>query len=133
MASTEPAGPSEQPGVQAVTAPRLAVVLSGPTDASRICRVNAPDRVLRIWALLTLADAELRRVRLQPGAAERLRRQLDAVTTELERSVSPALAGELHHLIRPATASMSGVTPITSPPGEPATTPPIWSAAVITR
>ena len=29
----------------------------------------------------------------------RLQRQLDALTAELERSLSPALAGELHHLV----------------------------------
>ena len=29
----------------------------------------------------------------------RLQRQLDALTAELERSLSPALAAELHHLV----------------------------------
>jgi len=94
------AGPGKQPGGQAVTAPRLAVVLGRPADASRICRVDAPGRVLRIWALLNRADDELRQASLPPAAAPRLQRQLDALTGELERSVSPALAGELRHLIR---------------------------------
>jgi hypothetical protein len=44
------AGPGK-PGGRAVTVPRLAVVLGRSADASRICRVDAPGRVLRIWAL----------------------------------------------------------------------------------
>jgi len=96
---TDKAGSGKQPGGQEVTAPRLAVVLGRPADASRICRLDAPCRVLRIWALLNRADGELHQASLPPGAAARLQRQLDAVTGELERSVSPALAAELHHLI----------------------------------
>ena len=94
------AGPGKQPGGQAVRPPGLAVVLGRPADASRICRVGAPGRVLRIWALLNDADQELHQVCLPPAAAPRLQRQLDALTGELERSVSPALAGELRRLIR---------------------------------
>ena len=66
---TDKAGPSEQPGGQEVTAPRLAVVLGRPADASRICRVDAPSRVLRIWALLNRADDELRHLISQRKAA----------------------------------------------------------------
>ena len=80
-------------------APRLDVVLGRSANAGRICRVEAPGRVLRIWALLNDADNELYQVSLPPAAAPRLQRQLDALTGELERSVSPALAGELRHLI----------------------------------
>jgi hypothetical protein len=76
------------------------VVLGGPADASRICRVDAPGRVLRIWGLLNRAGGELHKGSLPPAAAPRLQRQLDALTGELERSVSPALAGELRRLIR---------------------------------
>ena len=93
------AGSGKQPGGQAVTVPRLAVVLGRSADSSRICRVEAPDRVLRIWALLYDADHELHQVSLPPAAVPRLRRQLDVLTGELERSVSPALADELRHLI----------------------------------
>jgi hypothetical protein len=50
MASTEPAGPGEQPDS---TAPRLVVVLARDGGESRVCRVDAPDRVLRIWGLLS--------------------------------------------------------------------------------
>lgn len=99
MNSTEPAERGRAPGVRVAAAPRLAVVLPGPADASHICRVDAPDRVLRIWALLNDAGNELHQVQLPPPAAARLQRQLDALTAELARSLSPALAGELHHLI----------------------------------
>jgi len=99
IAETAPAWPGERPGARAATAPRLGVLLSRPTDIGHICRVDAPDRVLRIWALLNIADDELHQVKLPPAAAARLQRQFDAVTAELERSVSPALACELHRLI----------------------------------
>ena len=103
---TDKAGPGKQPGGQAVTAPRLAVVLGRPADASSICRVDAPGRVLRIWALLNHADDELHQASVPPEAAARLQRQLDALTSELERSVSPALAAELHHLIPEGKAAV---------------------------
>ena len=90
---------------RAAMAPRLAVVLGRAADSGRICRVEAPDRVLRIWALLNDVGKELHQVSLQPAAAPRLQRQLDALTGELERSVSPALAGELRHLIRQGQAA----------------------------
>ena len=102
MASTEPAGPGGQPDS---TAPRLVVVLARDGGESRVCRVDAPDRVLRIWALLYNASEELRQVDLPAGAAERLERQLGAFTAELERSVSPALGRELHELFPPLEAS----------------------------
>ncbi len=105
MDSTESAGPGTTPGARAAMAPRLAVVLGRSADSGRICRVDAPGRVLRIWALLNDADKELHQVSLPPAAAPRLQRQLDALTGELERSVSPALAGELRHLIRQGQAA----------------------------
>lgn len=95
-----PAGhPEVEPDAEAVSAPCLAVVMDRPTDASRICRVDAPDRVLRIWALLSNAAGELHQASLRPEMTARLQRQLDALTAELERSLSPALAGELHRII----------------------------------
>jgi Protein of unknown function (DUF2587) len=103
---TDKAGPSKQPGGQVVTAPRLAVVLGRPADASRIYRVDAPGRVLRIWALLHHGDDELHQVSLPPGAEARLQRQLDDLTGELEESVSPVLARELRHLIAPGKATV---------------------------
>ena len=54
---------------------RVVVLLGGPAGARAAYWVEAPDRVLRMWSLLNAAVRE-----------------------ELERSVSPALAKELHHL-----------------------------------
>jgi hypothetical protein len=51
-----------------------------------------------MWALLSAADEELHQVKLPPGALPRLQRQLETARAELERSVSPTLADELHHL-----------------------------------
>jgi hypothetical protein len=103
MGGTKSAGPAGQPEMkpdaEAVSAPCLAVVMGRPTEASRICRVDAPDRVLRIWAMLRNADEELHQASLRPEMTARLRRQLDALTAELEKSLSPALAGELHRII----------------------------------
>jgi hypothetical protein len=99
MGGTKPAGPAGQPEAEAAAPLRLAVVMDRPADASRICRVDAPDRVLRIWAMLSIADGELHQASLRPEMTARLQRQLDTLTAELERSLSPALAGELHRII----------------------------------
>jgi len=99
MGGTEPAGPGDQPDAVAVRPPRLAVTIGRAADASRVCRVDAPDRVLRIWAMLASADDELHQANLRPETVARLQRQLDVLIAELERSLSPALAGELHHII----------------------------------
>ena len=49
MGGTEPASPGGLPGaLMVVTPPRLAVIMGRAADASRVCRVDAPDRVLRI-------------------------------------------------------------------------------------
>ncbi|HTQ94345.1 MAG TPA: proteasome activator [Streptosporangiaceae bacterium] len=98
MGGTQPAGPGGRPAAAVVTPPRLAVIMGRPADASRVCRVDAPDRVLRIWAMLASASVELHQASLGPEVVARLQRQLDALVAELERSLSPALASELHHL-----------------------------------
>jgi hypothetical protein len=79
---------------------RLAVVLGGPNGAPDACRVEAADRVMRVWALLNAADSELHQVRLPPEAVGRLQRQLEAITLQLEGAVSGELAGELDRLVR---------------------------------
>jgi hypothetical protein len=90
-------------------APRLAIILRERSGSGCANRVEAPDRVLRMWSLLNTADEELHHV-TRPGAVGRLQRQLEAVTAELERSVSPTLASELHHLV-----GHGGTVPITLP------------------
>ena len=99
MGGTEPAGPARQQEAEAVAPPRLAVVVDRPADANRICRVDAPDRVLRIWAMLSNANGEFREASLRPEMTARLQRQLDVLTAELQRCLSPALAGELHRIL----------------------------------
>jgi hypothetical protein len=49
--------------------------------------------------MLASTDSELHQASLRPEVAARLQRQLDALTAELERSLSPALAAELHRII----------------------------------
>ena len=97
----------------AVTVPvRPVVVFGGPAGSPGACRVEEPDRLLRVWGMLSAASEELHKVTLPPGAVARLQRQLKAAIAELDQSVSPALAGELDCLLRPgdsATATTSGL------------------------
>jgi hypothetical protein len=88
-------------GVKAAVSPCLAVVVGWGDDTEQVSRVDAPDRVLRVWALLGNAAGDLRQAALPPEVIARLGRQLDAAVAELETSLSPALAGELHRLIGP--------------------------------
>jgi hypothetical protein len=88
-------------GLTVVRVPsRPAVVLSGPAGSASACRVEEPDRLLRVWGALSAASDELHKVKLPPEAVPRLQRQLKAAVAELRRSVSPALAGELDRLTR---------------------------------
>ena len=100
MGGTKPAGlagqPEGEPETEAAAPLCMAVVLDRPADASR---VDAPDRVLRIWAMLRNANDELHQACLRPEMMARLQRQFGALSAELERSLSPALAGELHRIL----------------------------------
>lgn len=97
MNSTSSATTGPQPAGDVVAA-RVSVALARADGAPR-CRVEAPDRLLRMWQLLRATGDELQRVTLPSAAIPRLEAQLRAVTSELERSVSPDLAAELHHLL----------------------------------
>ena len=101
MTGGEAARPRGQRGAKAAVPPCLAVVVGWGDDAGQGFRVDTPDRVLRIWALLGNAADDLRQAALPPEVIARLGRQLDAAVAELETSLSPALAGELHRLIAP--------------------------------
>lgn len=79
--------------------PRIVVVLGRTAPGGKAYRVESPDRVLRMWALLNEAGSELHAQALPPQSLARIQRLLKAVRAELERSVSPALAGELRHLL----------------------------------
>ena len=84
---------------ESAAAPRFAVTIGRPGPPGTTCQVEAPDRLLRMLALLTEADDELRQVDMPPESLARVQRQLAAVSAEIERSVSPALADELHRLL----------------------------------
>lgn len=96
MASAEqrPAGRAK-----IVPMPRIVVALGRPARGGKAYRVESPDRVLRLWALLNEVGNELHAQTLPPESPARVQRLLKAVRAELERSVSPALADELHHLL----------------------------------
>jgi hypothetical protein len=102
-----PPHPSRRPAPPKVA--RLAVVLGGPPGAPDACRVEAADRVMRVWALLNATNSELHQVRLPAEAVGRLQRQLEAITAELEGAVSGELAGELDRLVRRRESSPATV------------------------
>ena len=79
--------------------PRVVIVLDA-ARAGEAYRVEAPDRVLRMFGLLTAARDELDLTSAPPEGRARVQRLLETVSRELERSVSPALADELHELVR---------------------------------
>src|SRR6185437_9264916 len=101
MTYGQAAGLGGQRGAKAAVPPCLAVVVGRGNGTGQVCRVDAPDRVLRVWALLGNAADDLRQADLPPEMIAQLRRQLDAAVAELETSLSPALADELHRLIGP--------------------------------
>jgi hypothetical protein len=101
MTGGEAARPGRQRGAKAAVPPCLAVVVERVDETGQVFRVHAPDRVLRVWALLGNAAGDLRQPALPSEVIARLSRQLDAAVAELETSLSPALAGELHRVIGP--------------------------------
>ncbi len=88
-------------------APRVVFVLDQPGGKLGRFRMGAPDRVLRLWSLLNAAADEFHHVGVAPGSVSRLQRLVEAVAAELERSVTPALAGKLRHLMRPGQVPVS--------------------------
>jgi hypothetical protein len=108
MDGTALARTAQQPAGDHAAAPRLAIALGSRGGSRSADRVEAPDRVLRMWSLLNTTDEELHQVTLPAGAQARLGRQLETITAELERSVSPVLAGELRRL-----AGQGGTVPLT--------------------
>ncbi|HUY45424.1 MAG TPA: proteasome activator [Streptosporangiaceae bacterium] len=78
---------------------RIVVALGRPAQGPKACRVEYPERVVRMWALLNEAGGELQLETMPPESLARVQRLLKAVSAELERSVSPALAEELRHLV----------------------------------
>jgi Protein of unknown function (DUF2587) len=86
-------------------APRLVIALDRQRTDRGACRVEAPARVLRMWTVLYAANNELHQAAPTPGALLRLHRSLQVIRTELERSLSAPLAGELSNLLPPPATS----------------------------
>lgn len=82
-----------------VPMPRVVVALGRPAQGPGACRVESPERVVRMWELLNEAGGELHLDTMPPESLARVQRLLKAVSAEIERSVSPALAEELRHLV----------------------------------
>ena len=82
-----------------VPGPRLVVGLRRSSGERGEDRVEAPDRVLRLWAMLNAANEDLHLAAVPPELVPRLQHVLEDVNAELERSVSPSLADEWHRLV----------------------------------
>lgn len=93
-------------------ATHVVVALGRPVQGPGAPRVESPDRVLRIWEMLSGVGDELNLQTMPPETLARIRRLLRTVTAELERSVSPALAEELHHLIGDGDAAEASASEV---------------------
>ena len=91
---------SRQPGKdEGAPARRFAVIVGEPADGGSACRIEEPDRLLRVWALLQATREQLDSASLPPEGIPGLQRQLQAIRGELERAVSPPLAAELGRIL----------------------------------
>jgi len=92
---------SRQPGKDwAVTPARRFVVVVGESAiGGSASRIEEPDRLLRVWALLQATSEQLDGATLPPEGIPGLQRQLRAIHSELERAVSPPLAAELRRIL----------------------------------
>ena len=95
--------------VNQVAAPvrRFIVIVGKPADDGSVCRVEEPDRVLRVWALLQATSEQMDRAALPPEGIPALQRQLQAIRRELEQAVSPPLAAELRRVVPSQDAAPS--------------------------
>ncbi len=75
------------------------VVALGPLAGSgKAYRVQAPGRVIRVYAMLCEASEELRSPDPPPESLAQAQHLVEVARAEIERSVSPALAAELRQL-----------------------------------
>ena len=79
--------------------PRVVVVLRKSSGERGEDRVEAPDRVLRLWGMLNSANEDLHLGALPPESVRHLQKVLEDINAELDRSVSPSLADEWHRLV----------------------------------
>jgi hypothetical protein len=84
---------------EAWPSPRVVIEVGRSARSGQTYRVEAPDRILRVFGLLTEARNELNLIALPAESQARLRRLLQAVSAEIERSISPPLAEEFRNLI----------------------------------
>lgn len=91
---------SRQPEDQVAAAgQRFVVIVGEPGDGGSACRIEEPDRLLRVWSLLQATCEQLDSATLRPQAIPGLQRQLQAIRRELDRAVSPPLAAELGRIL----------------------------------
>lgn len=92
---------SRQPGKDGAATParRFVVIVGEPANGGSAFWIEEPDRLLRVWALLQATSEQLDGATLPPEGIPGLQRQLQAIHSELERAVSPALAAELRRIL----------------------------------
>ena len=85
----------------AVAAPvgRFAVIVGDGAGDSSAWRIEAPGRLLRLRSLLNATHEQIARAALSPEGVPKLQRQLQAIRSELENTVSPPLATELRRIL----------------------------------
>jgi hypothetical protein len=81
------------------SARRLVVVVAQPPDGGSACRIEDPERLLRVWSLLQATVELLDWAALPPQDLPGLQRQSRAIRRELERAVSASLAAELQRIV----------------------------------
>ena len=79
--------------------PRVVIEVGRSARSGKTYRVEAPDRILRVFGMLTETRNELDLTTLPAENQARLQRLFQAVSAEIERSVSPPLAEEFRNLI----------------------------------
>jgi Bacterial proteasome activator len=94
-----PAGPDQAGPARIGPDTHVVVALGRPVQGPAAPRVESPERVLRLWEMLSGVGDELNLQTMPPETLARIRRLLQTVTEELRRSVSPPLAEELRDLI----------------------------------
>jgi hypothetical protein len=94
-------------GSIAEPARRLVVVLAEPPDGGSACRIEDPERLLRVWSLLQATAELLDWAALSPEDMPRLQRQSQAIRRELETAVSASLAAELRRILPSQDAAPS--------------------------
>ena len=98
----KPAAVSGRPAENDIAGPaRFAVIIGKPAAGGSACRVEAPDRLLRLWSLLQATYEQSDWAALPPESVPALQRQLQAIRREFERAVSPPLAAELQRILPP--------------------------------